>query len=156
MRKSEKTWDHIGQLINESEAACQKAERVLRYVPAGDTVVGELHALFTAAADEYQAAHRERVSLDEILAAAIKTHAASLAWSRYVEATADLVNVVPPAEMACRKLCDMGLIIDSGKRRKDRAGVNQIAWIAAPGLAAKVDAGDVNLNRVFSFIRGRS
>lgn len=151
MRKSEKTWDHIDQLMDEGDAACQKAERVLRYVPADDTVVGELHALFMAAADEYQAAHRERASLDEILAAAIKAHAAGLAWSRYVEATADLVNVVPPAEMACRKLRDMGLIVDSGKRRKDRAGVDCVVWIAASGLPTKVD-----LNHVFSFIRGRS
>jgi hypothetical protein len=156
MRKFEETWDRIDQLMDEGEAACLKAERVLKYVPADDNIVGELHALFTAAADEYQAAHRERASLDEILAAAIKTHAASLAWSRYVEAAADLVNVVPPAEMACRKLRDMGLIVDSGKRRKDRAGVSCVVWIAAPGLPANANAGDADLNRVFAFIRGRS
>ena len=44
MRKFEETWNRIDQLMDEGDAACLKAERVLMYVPADDTIVGELHA----------------------------------------------------------------------------------------------------------------
>jgi hypothetical protein len=54
-----------------------------------DVIVDELHALFTAAADEFEVIKRDDGKrYDEIIAAATRVRDAALVWARYVEATA--------------------------------------------------------------------
>jgi hypothetical protein len=148
-------------ILDEAGAAAMKAEKVLQLVPGDDIIVGELHAVVMAAADEFDGARRDSVSksFDEITAAASKLRNATLAWCRYVEAAAAAPDKSIPGRIDAilLNLQKRGLIVDSGQRRwSEKKNRDDIVWIAAPGVPVDYDAGPSDANAVLNFIRARS
>jgi hypothetical protein len=147
----------VHDLLDESEAAAVKAERVLELVPTDDIIVGDLHTLVMVAGDKFRATWGQ--SFDETIAAASKLRNASLAWARYVEVTAAAPDQSIPGRVDALllQLQTLGLIVDSGERRwSEKKNCDDVVWVVASGWPADYDAGSSEANAVLKFIRERS
>lgn len=122
-------------LFDEGEIAIARAEKLLPQVPEDDIIVDELWGSFMAAGDEYTTARTNpREELDKIVAAATKVRDATLAWARYIEvvvASPDR-SVTGDVNAVLEGLAKKGWLEDSGRRRKNSAGEDEIVWVQVP------------------------
>lgn len=67
----------------------------------------------------------------KVYLAIIRSGADGSTWDELVAK----LDLAPSANGRCTELHEMGLILDSGRRRKTRRGRNAVVWIVAPAKA---------------------
>jgi hypothetical protein len=124
----------VEALLDEGESAAANGNELLPLVPDNDIIVDELWGLFMASADEFDEIRRSSRNFDEIVAAAAKTRDTTLAWLRYIEAVIAASDKSIPGDLNAvyEDLAKKGYVVDSGRRRKNRAGKEEIVWVMRP------------------------